>query len=209
MSQRLPHDVLAAVRHETARQDESTQETRSFYVADMSRVDDLLDEWQKELPMVTPFYGTYPSLPLTSPTYSLFEAAMKTNQDRGLLRRLASLGINFDCASINEIRELVALEIDPHRMIFSHPIKTPASLTYACDLGVSMVVFDSEEELHKTKAYFPQAKLLLRLAVDENTAGIPLSDKFGASKSSALRLLNIASEMGLVVVGLCFHAGKC
>lgn len=115
--------------------------------------------------------------------------------------------MNFDCASKTEIQDVVSLGVDPSRIIYSHPIKSPRSLQYAREIGLDMVVFDNEDELHKIKTCFPAAKLVLRIAVDDSSAGIRLSDKFGASRTTSIKLLQIARDLGLNVVGLSFHVG--
>lgn len=81
-------------------------------------------------------------------------------------------------------------------------------LRQAAQLGVDMMTFDSESELVKIKKEFPDAKLLLRLKVDDTGSKYQLGNKFGAKPEEAIRLLNIASSMGLNLTGVAFHVGS-
>ena len=63
------------------------------------------NEWKEKLPRVVPFY------------------AVKCNNDKVILKLLASLGCNFDCASKNEIQNVLDLGILPERIIFANPCK--------------------------------------------------------------------------------------
>jgi hypothetical protein len=58
----------------------------SFYVIDIGVVVSQVYQWRKVFPRVEPFY------------------AVKCNPDPVIIRALAVLGLNFDCASRNEIR---------------------------------------------------------------------------------------------------------
>lgn len=60
---------------------ESGLEPGSFLVTNLRNVATQLKQWHAELPMVEPFY------------------AVKCNPDPVILRLLASLGCNFDCAT--------------------------------------------------------------------------------------------------------------
>ena len=41
---------------------------------------------------------------------------------------LAALGAGFDCASPNEIDAVLALGVLPERIIYAHPVKSPAQV---------------------------------------------------------------------------------
>lgn len=75
-----------------------------------------------------------------------------------MLKTLAALGIGFDCASKQEIQKILALGVEPERIIYANPTKDPVYIKYAADNGVNLMTFDSEEELYKTKQIFPQAR---------------------------------------------------
>ena len=49
--------------------------------------------------------------------------AVKCNNDKVILKLLASLGCNFDCASKNEIESVLDLGVSADRIIFANPCK--------------------------------------------------------------------------------------
>ncbi|KAF4435060.1 ornithine decarboxylase [Fusarium austroafricanum] len=119
-----------------------------------------------------------------------------------------SLGIGFDCASKNEIEQVLRLGTDPKRIIYAHPCKGPSYIRYAKAVGVQRMTFDNLDELYKVKAIFPQANLLLRIATDDATSYNPLSKKFGADLEVVESLLSLARDLSLNIVGVSFHVGS-
>jgi ornithine decarboxylase len=134
--------------------------------------------------------------------------AMKCNPDSELIKQLVALDVGIDCASLGEMEYAMNLGALPERIIYTNPIKTPASLETARILGVKTLVFDNVEELLKIKKWFPDAELLLRVEADDPSAKINFGSKFGASLDSAGALINLASKLGLDIGGICFHIGK-
>jgi ornithine decarboxylase len=134
-------------------------------------------------------------------------AAVKCNSDPTLLHHLASLGTGFDCASMEEIRLVLDLNVDPSRIIFANPVKAPAALRFARRVGVSRMTFDNLDELEKISSNFPEAQLILRIYASDEDALVRLCEKFGARLDSTQRLLTRAREFGLNVVGVSFHVG--
>lgn len=132
---------------------------------------------------------------------------MKCNPERGLLKRLAQNGAGFDCASLGELRSVLGFGVSAPRIIYTNPIKTPTSLRYARKVGVRYLVFDNDEELQKIKEVYPEAIMLLRIAVKNPSAVIQLSDKFGAESPSSLHLLRRAVDLGMDIAGISFHVG--
>jgi len=66
----LPAHVLAAIEDKIASQQYAgDEETRSFYVQDVSQIDMTFCQWKRELPSVSAFYGTasfrHPSFDIT------------------------------------------------------------------------------------------------------------------------------------------------
>lgn len=133
---------------------------------------------------------------------------MKCNPDHEVLRLLAALDTGFDCASKTEIEQVLALGIDPSRVIYAQPCKTKSYMRYAAQQGVKQMTFDNADELYKTKALFPDAELFLRILTDDSTSSCRLSLKFGASLDATQELLELAKALGLNVVGVSFHIGS-
>lgn len=177
-------------------------ETGSFFVTNLAPVIEQFRQWKQELPMVEPFY------------------AVKCNPDPVILRLLASLGCNFDCATMGEIdlvlnglgdelsfgtRNLASTSI-----VYANPAKMESMVVYAMQNNVRMTVFDGEDELHKIASVGGQEKfdLLLRLTTDDKDSICRFSKKFGCPVEEAPRLLEIAKSLGLHVAGVSFHVGS-
>lgn len=132
---------------------------------------------------------------------------MKCNTDPTLLKLLSDLGTGFDCASIEELRSVLSLGVDPSRIVFANPCKTASSLVFARRVGVMHTTFDNLDELDTIKAYHPDAELVLRIFASDSDALIDFGEKFGASIESTPLLLRRARELNLTVTGVSFHVG--
>ena len=135
--------------------------------------------------------------------------AVKCNPDPKLLKLLADMNVNFDCASIGEIEQVLDMGIDPSRIVFAHPCKAPSALDTAARRGIRWTTFDNFDELDKIRRISPELELLLRIYVQDGTAKVALGDKFGAPIEIARTLLQKARHLDLKVVGVCFHIGMC
>uniref|UniRef100_A0A6C0DEG8 ornithine decarboxylase n=1 Tax=viral metagenome TaxID=1070528 RepID=A0A6C0DEG8_9ZZZZ len=149
-----------------------------------------VNQWRTLLPMVTPYY------------------AIKCNPNPVMLEALASLGVNFDCASEAEIKTVIEITQDPKRIIFANPCKMSSQIRYARANDVDCMTFDSEEELYKVKLFHPYAKLILRLAVDDSKSVCKFNKKFGCRLEQVQELLVIAKTLKLNVMGFSFHVGS-
>jgi len=125
-----------------------------------------------------------------------------------VLRLLAALGTGFDCASKAEIEQVLKLGVEPSRIIYAQPCKTKSYVRFAAEQGVKQMTFDNSDELYKTKAFFPDAELYLRIMTDDSSSLCRLSSKFGASLDSTGALLALAKQLDLNVVGVSFHVGS-
>lgn len=134
--------------------------------------------------------------------------ATKSNPDPYVLRLLAALGTGFDCASIGEIQTILNMGIDPSRIIFAHTCKVMSGIKFARDMGVHQMTFDNADELYKIKRVFPEAQLYLRIVACDPSALSQLSVKFGARMEAAEKLLRLAKNLDLEVVGVSFHVGS-
>ncbi len=134
--------------------------------------------------------------------------AVKCNPDPEVLRLLAALDTGFDCASKTEIEQVIAIGVDPSRIIYAQPCKTKSYIRYAAQQGVKQMTFDNTDELYKIQALFPDAELFLRILTDDSMSSCRLSLKFGASLDATKELLELAKALGLNVVGVSFHVGS-
>jgi diaminopimelate decarboxylase len=110
---------------------EDNRSEQAFYVVDLGEIIHAVNQWQTLLPMVKPFY------------------AIKCNPNPVMLEALASMGVNFDCASEAEIKTVIEITKDPTRIIFANPCKMSSQIRYARANDVDCMTFDSEEELYK------------------------------------------------------------
>lgn len=161
-----------------------------FYICNLDDVVRKYWKFQEHLPQVQPFF------------------AVKCNPDPVIIALLAYLGVNFDCASKGEIKAVLDLGVDPERIIFANPCKQNSFIKYANEKNVKKMTFDNEAELHKIKQHFPDAELVIRIKVDDSKSSCQFGIKFGATLESAEKLLNVAKELGLNVIGVSFHVGS-
>ncbi|EEY63944.1 ornithine decarboxylase, putative [Phytophthora infestans T30-4] len=86
-------------------------------------------------------------------------------------------------------------------------MKQRSHLRFAREHNVPLTVFDSMDELVKIKREFPEAKLVLRLQVDDSKARHQFGPKFGTPMADVPALLETAKSQELNVIGVCFHVG--
>ena len=162
----------------------------AFFIVDLGEVQKAYKNWCSFLPNVKPYY------------------AIKSNPNQALIETLSKLGANFDCASKNEIQQVLEVTNDASRIIFANPCKAVSHIRYAYDNGVKMMTFDCEEELYKIQKYHPNAHAIIRLAVDDSQSMCRFSEKFGCHLDEVQNLLNIAKSRSINVIGISFHVGS-
>lgn len=176
-------------------------ESGSFLVVNVATVIDQFTRWKAELPLVEPFY------------------AVKCNPDPVVLRLLAAMGCNFDCATMGEIdmvlNSIGEFSLGPKgtastSIVYANPAKMKNMLEFAIDNDVRMTVFDGEDELHKIASLegHENLQLLLRLTTDDKSSVCRFSKKFGCPVEEAPKLLELAKELNLNVAGISFHVGS-
>jgi ornithine decarboxylase len=164
-----------------------------FYVVDIGVLVSQIYQWRRYLPRVEPFY------------------AVKCNPDPVLVKTLAILGCNFDCASQREIEIVQDITSDLQRkpeIIYANPCKALHHIAYAISHNVQMVTFDNVAEVKKLADVSSKWKLLLRIVTDDRGSQCRLSSKFGAPRSRWRNLLAAAQQTDLDVVGVSFHVGS-
>jgi ornithine decarboxylase len=169
---------------------EEIEKEEAFYVVDLGKVLKQYQQWVKFLPRVKPYY------------------AVKCNPNNAIIKTLASLGVNFDCASKTEIQQILGSGISPSRIIYANPTKMKSHITYAKSSGVDLMTFDNIFELEKIGEHFPNSRLLLRIITDDSQSICKFSTKFGAPMNQTNNILSRAKELGLNVVGVSFHVGS-
>lgn len=139
--------------------------------------------------------------------------AVKANPSAWALDALWAAGVRgFDVASENEVRLVAERFGSEAKLAFMHPVKSRRAIQRAYhDFGVRTFVTDTEEELEKILVETGGAKdltLIVRLAVSNDGASLPLSQKFGATGEEAVRLMNRARRATEDRMGVSFHVGS-
>ncbi|XP_046385344.1 ornithine decarboxylase-like isoform X2 [Ischnura elegans] len=108
-----------------------------------------------------------------------------------------------------EMTQVLKMGVDSNRIIFANPAKPASHIRHAASLGVQLMTFDNEVELHKIRTLYSTARVVLRIRCDSEVAQCPLGMKFGCEATmEAPRLLALAKSLGLHVEGISFHVGS-
>ncbi|AMM85552.1 ornithine/lysine decarboxylase [Martelella sp. AD-3] len=134
--------------------------------------------------------------------------AVKANPAPQILELLASLGSNFDCASVAEIEMVLEAGAGAERISFGNTIKKERDIARAHALGVKLFAVDCHEEVEKIARAAPGAKVFCRVLTDGEGAEWPLSRKFGCVPPMAVDVLVYAHQLGLESYGVSFHVGS-
>jgi ornithine decarboxylase len=161
-----------------------------FYVVDLGTVARKYEQWRRELPRVEPFY------------------AIKCNPDPAVIRTLHELGAGFDCASRAELQQVLAVGAQPRNVIYANPCKIKGQLEFAEANGITMMTFDNTNELHKIHEMCPSAEVVLRILTDDSKSVCRFGSKFGATYIDALKLICLAKQLNMKLIGVSFHVGS-
>ncbi len=161
-----------------------------FMVLDLSEVDYQYKSLQAALPGVKLFY------------------ALKALSHPALIKRLKSLGCNFDLATIGEVELVESLGVKGDQCIHTHPIKKDKEIKRALEFGCNRFVIDNMEELKKFIPYAGQVELIVRVSFRSKQAVVDLSRKFGCALEELPLLVEFAQQNSIEVIGLSFHVGS-
>ena len=163
----------------------------AFLVCDLKRVWDRYTLWQKEFgDRVEAFF------------------AVKCNPDPVIIQLMARLGLGFDCASHQEISQVLTYGVNPDKIIYANPCKASSFIRHAAKQNVQMMTFDNADELLKIQKFHPSAKMVLRILTDDSGSLCKLGLKFGAPLREVRGLLERARELDVDVIGISFHVGS-
>lgn len=137
--------------------------------------------------------------------------AVKANFNERVIEILNSEKFGYDCASINEIRQIF-IQDPKANVAFNHPIKNPADIEEAMLLGVKKFVVEDMEEALKiiniaNKLTIKLDEVNVRLRTNNEMAQIKLADKFGASIQETKSILTTLKHAGYPV-GIAIHTGS-
>lgn len=160
------------------------------FLINLSTVLAKVGAWGHLLPRVRPYY------------------AYKCNNDPVLCSLLQQAGAGFDCASLPEIQQCLALGATPADVIYANTQKDAAMLAAAAQLRVPLTTVDTADEVRKIRQCAPDMRVLLRIAVDDAGAVCRFSSKFGAHEQEWPEIMAAARACGVHLAGVSFHAGS-
>ncbi|MEQ8697149.1 MAG: type III PLP-dependent enzyme, partial [Bauldia litoralis] len=134
--------------------------------------------------------------------------AVKANPDPAVLKLLAGLGSNFDCASVAEIDMARNAGATADRISYGNTIKKERDVAAAYNRGVRLFAVDCPEEVDKIARAAPGSRVFCRILCDCDGAEWPLSRKFGCDPDMAVSVLEHAHRLGLIAYGISFHVGS-
>ncbi|XP_015434566.1 PREDICTED: ornithine decarboxylase 1-like [Dufourea novaeangliae] len=166
-------------------------EEESFFILDIANLVQKHQNLIAQMPRIVPFY------------------AVKCNPYPMVIKTLAALNCGFDCASEQEIREVMSHGVSAERIIFANPTKLPTHIRFSRKVNVEKMTVDSETELMKIKKYFPEAKIVIRIRCDAVISMVCLGTKYGCDPGDeAVRLIHLTKDLGLTLHGFSFHVGS-
>ena len=145
--------------------------------------------------------------------------AMKANSTLGVLQVFAAAGCGFDIVSGGELERVLAVGVDPGRIVFSGVGKTRAEIRRALEVGVLSFNVESEFELDVLSRLAVEtghvARISLRVNPDVDPKTHPYistglkANKFGIAHRSAVATYRRAAELpGLQIEGIACHIGS-
>ncbi|KAL1440861.1 hypothetical protein MTO96_009159 [Rhipicephalus appendiculatus] len=158
---------------------ESQNTDDAFFVCDLRDLEAKIRLWREEMPRVTPFY------------------AVKACSDPVILQILNANGA--------EMMSVFDIGVTPSRIVYANTVKCTSHLSFAQQKGVTLMTFDSAEELQKIED--PNARLLLRIAANEYGVQQSMNAKYGIPFREAKQVLSAARDMEMNIVGVSFHVG--
>jgi diaminopimelate decarboxylase len=145
--------------------------------------------------------------------------AMKANPSLAVLQSFARAGCGFDIVSGGELERVLAVGVEPLRIVFSGVGKTRAEMRRALQVGVRCFNVESQAELEALSQVAVTcgrtAPVSLRVNPDVDAGTHPYistglkDNKFGIAHDQALASYRRAAELpGLQVVGIDCHIGS-
>ncbi|XP_046837450.1 ornithine decarboxylase 1-like isoform X4 [Vespa crabro] len=172
----------------------SRDQEDAFYILDLGVIIKKNHDWIKKMPRVVPYY------------------AVKCNPHPMVIKVLAAMNGNFDCASKQEIQQVMEVGVSSDRIIFANPTKFPSHIKFAKSVGVEKMTVDGKCELYKIKKLFPEAKIVIRFRCDGNSTVarcLKLGIKFGCEPGDeAKELIQLTKDLDLILYGFSFHVGS-
>ncbi|XP_051153629.1 ornithine decarboxylase 1-like [Leptopilina boulardi] len=163
----------------------------AFHILDVGEVVSRHKLWLEKIPRVTPYF------------------AVKCNPNPTVIKIIADMNGNFDCASKKEITDVMKYNVSGERIIFANPMKAQSQIKFAKEVGVDKLTADCEFELYKIKDLFPEAKIVIRIRCDSKVTENNLGQKYGCNPNDEVfELINLTKSLNLTLYGFSFHVGS-
>ena len=121
---------------------------------------------------------------------------------------MIQLNQKFDCATKAEIEQVILLGGKAEDIIFANSCKQEDHIEFARQRNVKLMTYDSVEEAEAIHEVYPNAELVLRIAVTDTDAPAPMGKKFGALREMWSGILDTCIKLNLRVRGVSFHVGS-
>lgn len=134
--------------------------------------------------------------------------ATKANAHPRVLATLEPLVDDFNVTNLVHLDALRALGTDPSRIIFLHPVATPATLAAVAQAGVRRFVIDDHRGLRLLAATgLGDLRVTLRLLPPDSGESERSVVRFGNTAAALRELAADAAEAGIEIEGLSFFVG--
>lgn len=170
--------------------DISNQYRTPFLLVDLNHIEEKYAEIRRNLPGIEVFYS------------------MKANAHPRIVETLVKENASFDITSEAELNLLDKNKVPPERITCLNPIKSIDFLKRLHRSKITVLAYDSFDEVDKIAMHAPGSKLVLRIVVDNEGSDWPLTKKYGVDAAAAIHLLRYAREKDLEPIGLTFHVGS-
>jgi ornithine decarboxylase len=159
----------------------------SYFEYDLSILENAYTNWY---PNIQPYY------------------AVKCNPRIEILTKLNSLGCTFDCASRNEIKQVLDIGVPKDDILYANPCKKPQDIKWAGEQGVNQTVIESISEINKLDQSGYVFDCFLRIRSDDPNAQCTLGNKYGAEEHEWEQLFKRLLLSHQNLVGVSFHVGS-
>ena len=159
---------------------------KSIAIIDTNEVDNLITYWNKIMNPIIP------------------HLAVKSLPDNKIISKFEY----FDCASANEIKQVLELNKNPNNIIFANTAKTTEDILFAISKDVKLFTVDGIPECLKLLELCPDCKIVLRLtASDEGAQFTKFAHKYGCiNYKLACQIIDLL-VINHNLKGFSFHVG--
>ena len=125
-----------------------------------------------------------------------------------VITAIAECGGFFEVSEEGALAAVLASEVDPVRVVHTHPVKHPQDLLAAYNAGVRRFVVDSQTEVEKFIGYPADLELILRVRFpDAHDSPVPAMVR-GVPIDEAASAVRFARSLGVRIDGFSLYLGR-